>query len=82
LPGFGGVDGGWVDPDSAPKRLASLLLNFNSAALHGNSDGISNQELGFQNYGEVEKSDFFEKIGFLGRSPLNKRVFEKAVLRL
>jgi hypothetical protein len=27
----------------APGLLASLLLNFNSASLHGNSDGMSNQ---------------------------------------
>jgi hypothetical protein len=46
--------------------LASLLLNFNSAALHGNSDGVSNQELSA--WGWVQNSDFFEKIGLLGRS--------------
>jgi hypothetical protein len=50
--------------------LASLLLNFNSAALHGNSDGVSSQELSA--WGGVEKSDFSAKIGLLGRSPLNK----------
>jgi hypothetical protein len=49
-----------------------LLLNFNSASLHGNSDGMSNQELNIWGWGWgwgwVEKSDFSEKIGLLGRS--------------
>jgi hypothetical protein len=48
--------------------LASLLLNFNSAALHGNSDGMSNQKL--DTGCKAETSDFFEKIGCLGRSQL------------
>jgi hypothetical protein len=48
----------------APGLLASLLLNFNSAALHGNSDGVSSQKMGF--WGKAEKSDFLQKSNFWG----------------
>jgi hypothetical protein len=41
-----------------------LLLNFNSAALHGNSDGMSIQKLG--SWCKVEKFDFLQKSNFWG----------------
>jgi hypothetical protein len=44
--------------------LASLLLNFNSAALHGNSDGMSNQKL--DTGCKAEKLNFFKKFNFWG----------------
>jgi hypothetical protein len=40
------------------------LLNFNSAALHGNSDGMSNQEL--KAWCKTEKLNFFKKFNFWG----------------
>jgi hypothetical protein len=45
-----------------------LLLNFNSAALHGNSDGVSSQKLGAGFWDE--KSDFLQKSDFWGEVTL------------
>jgi hypothetical protein len=56
----------------APGLLASLLLKFNSAALRGISDGVFKQALSA--WCGAETSDFSEKIGRLGRSPLDKLV--------
>jgi hypothetical protein len=59
----------------APGLLASLLLNFNSAALHGNSDGMSNQTLNVWGLGWVEKSDFLQKSDFWGEVSLIVHLF-------